>query len=160
MAKSHVLKDKAGRAAGYIMQLGGQIRCRVSLSQQAQAVLLYADGTTDAHSLNAGREESVFPDMEKTLVGAYVFSGSELLLYTDEMAKNTFLQAVQSKRQQHEQKAQPKPIVQTVPPEKTTWPKPEALPQRRWPPPACWDAEYVQGAWRALNQPSGKQDGA
>lgn len=154
MAKSHVFKDQSGSAAGYLLQAGGKIRIRASSG--GDATLLFDDGTTQVHGLCGSRDESVFPDAGKTLIGAYVQADGVLQMYTDERAKTAHAENEKSVQHRVKETASGQPAsdmqtVERVAPEE----KHVLLPQPRWPPPLCWEAEYVQGEWRSQDE-SGK----
>ena len=157
MGKSFVLKDEAGRPGGYLMQGLREICCRASgLTRQAQAVLLFEDGTAEAHALGDDREAR-WPDGGRLLRGGFVCSDGRLLLATGEEARGAFERLSMQKRAAKQEKrikaenaeepAQERTQETEAPPAPAQ--ETHAWPQRRWPPPPCWpQAVYAQGRWQ------------
>ena len=154
MGKSFVLKDAAGRPGGYLMQSMREICCRANaLTQQAQAVLLFEDGTSEEHALCGGQEER-WPGDGRMLRGGMICADGRMLLATGEEARGAFERMI---IQKHAAREKTQPRTENVPePVREQTQEPDvpaeaarAWPERRWPPPPCWpQAEYAQGCWQ------------
>lgn len=155
MGKSFVLKDAAGRPGGYLMQSMREICCRANaLTQQAQAVLLFEDGTSEEHAL-CGGQEARWPGDGRMLRGGMICADGRMLLATGEEARGAFERMMMKK---HAAREQTRPRTEESPePEQRQQTKNPAVPsgatrvwpERRWPPPPCWpQAEYAQGCWQ------------
>ena len=155
MGKSFVLKDAAGRPGGYLMQGMREICCRAgALTQQAEAVLLFEDGTAQAHAL-CGGQEAHWPEEGRALCGGFVCADGRLLLATGEEARGAFERMLMQKHAAQQEKRprteSPPERERTQRAKKPAGPAEETRgwPQRRWPPPPCWpQAEYAQGRWQ------------
>lgn len=154
MGKSFVLKDAAGRPGGYLMQGMREICCRAgALTQQAQAVLLFEDGTAEERTLSGGREAR-WPDDGRMLRGGFVCADGRLLLATGEEARGAFERMIMQKHAPREKKPPTTEKASEPAWEQTQRPDTPAgetrvWPERRWPPPPCWpQAQYAQGRWQ------------
>lgn len=182
MGKSFVFKDQSGAVRGYLVQGMGKLRCRAdALTAEGQLVLLYADGASSRHALTAGGAEQTLPDGGRTIDGAVVCAGGEPLLRTDERASAAYAQLFRRKEyagrapgRQNErgiqQKTEPEEECEKnerqskeereelreereSPHNEERDGSAESLPQRRWPPPACWPgAQYVHGRWQERDE--------
>ena len=154
MGKSFVLKDAAGHPGGYLMQGMREICCRAgALTQQAQAVLLFEDGTAEERTLCGGREAR-WPDDGRMLRDGFVCADGRLLLATGEEARGAFERRIMQKHAPLAEK--PTRIENASEPAREQTQGPDApagetrvWPERRWPPPPCRpQAEYAQGRWQ------------
>lgn len=179
MGGSFVLRDRGGRPAGYVMQGMGVVRCRAgALAQPGQLVLLRA-GETECRPMPADGQEQVWPDRGGALMGAYIASDGALLLDTGEAARQAFerarcrtpdaktmltsmtAQAEMGTADQPKETARPSQeraqeskeasvtSKEAAVTSKEAMPQRRSLPQRRWPPPPCWqEARYIDGQWQ------------
>lgn len=155
MGSSFVLRDRAGRPAGYVMQGMGVIRCRAGALAQTAGLTLLCGSETAWRALTGDGQEQTWPDDGRTLTGAYVASEDTLVLDTGEEARRAF------ERDRRSIAARAAPVrrsAETERPAAAERPvQTRSVPQRRWPPPPCWpEARYVDGRWQSpVDQTSG-----
>ena len=166
MGKSMLLKDEKNRPGGYVIASGTQITWRAQTDAPAQMINYFADGTQYLCNLIGGKEQSIDNNAEMT--GCCVVCREQVILSSDEKTRSAFLRQSTQKAHGEEQKSEKKereekPVsphlcsqenTQKKAAEKTT-----ALPQRRWPPPPCWeDACYLNGCWQETRTEEGMKD--
>ena len=167
MGKSTVLKDGSGRAAGYVMTGEAELLCRADLDAPAMLVMIYADGSRQEYPLAACKGEQRCFFAQKAWSGCYVFRDNVLLLVSCAHMRGEFERELLRRNAIHAQTDRPgaQRDAETKPEKKSaakTEMRPETneekqnrertenmLPQRRWPPPPCWDgARYRDGHWQ------------
>lgn len=154
MGKSMVLKDLSGHAAGYVRVSDREALCGVRLNGDAQLALVLADGSSQVFDLQTGAAEQRFSCERKAFTGYYVFRGKELLLISGENMRDAFARDQLLRRKEASSTAARtedvrKPAQQEIEAEAPKLRRQPDFPQRRWPPPPCWDeAQYIEGSWQ------------
>lgn len=149
-----VFKDMKNHPAGYIRESDGKTACRVRLTESAQIVLIFKDGSERMLEMERGEEERILACDVQGLCHAYVFRGETLLLATDAAARDAFRKrrsvwrrpACDERTRCHDEinAAQQTGGEQPVIEQKKTM---RPLPHRRWPPPNWTNASYLGGMW-------------
>lgn len=171
MNNSFLLKDKSGRASGYLMQCGKQIRLRTDVCRgEDKKIILYAaNGESESKLISdSGEEVSWESRIEKLKGAAVVTLKDEILLSTgkqiDEICSKESTKVLIQKRRNERiyetQKSSKKEVDQSEKeaaqiketaefPQKENKNRAKVWPDRRWPPPPCMtDAQYTDGKWR------------
>lgn len=156
VGKSVILKDRDHRLMGYVRTVDGGVVCRAQLDASAELAILFSDGTQNTFALDGMREQQ-FSCEGKQLRGCYVFRGDVLLFASDETMHREFdrhVRFVQKKEEacagqmddlQKQEECPEDRQEEKLEREK----KDSSLPQRRWPPPPCWEtACYGDGCWQ------------
>lgn len=163
MGKSFILKNRQGSTAGYLTEGLNAIHLRVDGVQPGQnAIFFYQDGTTSRTELEMDVREQACPHDGKALLGAVVVtedgsvmadSGAQMRTMYDanrrkssrqkeESSEQTALPPVFMEKQSDEQDLK-REIRQEAPCTAAA-----SFPERRWPPPPCWQgAAYKNGRW-------------
>lgn len=163
MKKSFLLKDRDGRACGYLQIQHRVLRCRITGASEngvQRDLILYSDAEqVERFSLALASEEQRFQlsmHEGKTVSGAVLLQDGHMHLTTDERTVQVYERS--RRRQEKAEKAKVQPAV-TIVSEKHTPPANDSVnelpeqraiewPQRRWPAPVCMtEAAYVQGRW-------------
>ena len=154
MGKSVVLKDLTRRLAGYVYAGKSGVSCRMPLDTPAQLIVLFSDGKQKEYTVDAGGTEQHFDGECGMMSGCYVFCRDELLLFSDETMRAAFekrrLSSASEENRNHVPAQRHEGEQLKSQPEKNKGPsaRESTFPQRRWPPPPCWDtAQYRQGSW-------------
>ena len=142
MGGSYILKDRSGKAAGYIQQVKGEIRFRVFKEDCSKGSVLirFLDGYTKTYEAERSGREYSWPGYDKKLMSACWISDGECLAATEAslLNENTSTAGVVCK----EQPSAPDQLLKCEKEETTV------MPERRWPPPSCCaEAEYKNGRW-------------
>jgi len=139
---------------GYLRETKEGLACRVPLSEPSGLVVLFSAGEQAQYDLSSGCGEQLLDCHGKTPAGGYVVCADALLFVTDEAARLAFerRRIKAAPRPASEDKKAAKPVGETAKAQRdervvmevdTPWP------DRRWPPPPCWDtAVYSLGAWQ------------
>ena len=167
MGKSVVLKDLEHRPQGYVRADCDSVICRAKLDAPAQLAVLLLNGEIRQYAID-GPQEQQFSCDGAQLSGCFVHREETLLLVSDETMQEEFTRH----RLRLHKKAETKPALrlgeqkengQTEKQEEKTKERQEEwkmelssignrekeLPQRRWPPPPCWEtACYRDGCWQ------------
>ena len=166
MGNSLLLRDEAGRMAGYVQLCAGTLRCRVTVgaAERAKLLVCYADGGAQTCDLSEDGGEQTWPAASGALRGACVLSGGHVLCATDGAARAAGRKALLDRQPRKPREVQEPPKahdeqendVYTI--QKTA--EEVAFPQRRWPPPPCLSgARYDGGTW-IISGEEGTQAGA
>lgn len=167
MGKSFILKDRAGSAAGYLTEGLGVMRLRVCGAKAGmQAIILYADQTIRRVDAAPDGQEKEWTHDGKEPAGAAIISAEGEIVADSGARARAAYDAYRRKdggakmNLRREETAQPPDSAaekKAVPDLRTTGrpaqsavmpPETESLPERRWPPPPCWEsAVYQQGRW-------------
>ena len=172
MGKYLLLKDSAHTPRGYLRETKEGVACRAPLSKPSRAVLLFSGGEQAQFDLCAGGDEQMLFCDGKNMSGGYVVSTGTLLFATDDAARRAFetdlikekacSERISSEKNSaetdmgglhmrvHEEKKRHEPETDGLKTDEGEAKEEEkAWPDRRWPPPPCWDtAVYRQGSWR------------
>lgn len=167
VGKSVVLKDLEQRPQGYVRADCDSVICRAKIGAPAQLVLLLSDGEIRLYTID-GTQEQRFSCDGAQMRGCFVHREEKLLLVSDdtmqgEFAQYSFRMHKKAERKSALQSGQQKEDGQTKKQEEKTKERQEeretkpllkrdrenALPQRRWPWPPCWEtACYRDGCWQ------------
>lgn len=160
MGKSFVFKTPGGRLVGFLQQNQGMIRCKAEAEAGTVLTLIDETGGLRTHTLNGDGVEQAWTDEGGTLVGAYALSEERLLFDSGAKAHQAALTALTRREKQKnavskpDSDREPRRVGSTAPPpsalrqEKYADGAAREWPQRRWPPPPCWQqAQYQQGKW-------------
>jgi len=153
VGKSAVLKDLFNHVAGYVVLSGESVLCRAQLNAPATLNIVFSDGTHGEYDLDAHGKEQRFSCEEKNMRGCYVFQKEELCLISDEAMRRAFEEQIRRSCAVDLRKRMPeREMEDLLLPEAQAQGNLESertLPQRRWPPPPCWDGIcYRNGCWQ------------
>lgn len=159
MVKSYMMKDASGKTAGYIQPVQDRVRYRVMKDSGGTADeiwLLFEDGTYLKRALNGSGEECECPLEGKKIRGGCVTCGGVCYAATNREARRWLdVKLKQEVRAACAHEEEPKPRETAEAPAKES-PKREKwyeMPQRRWPPPPCWQYScYKNGRWQENHQ--------
>ena len=173
MGKSVVLKDLEHCPQGYVRTDRDSVICRAKVDAPAQLSILFSDGEIRRYTID-GRQEQRFSCDAAQMRGCFVHRDEKLLLVSDETMHREFArQTLQMKKKAQPvlQPGKPEENGQTERLEEKQQEKQEGkqeeeleerksvlplkgdremeFPQRRWPPPPCWEtACYGDGRWQ------------
>ncbi|MBR5302605.1 MAG: hypothetical protein IKU38_07200 [Clostridia bacterium] len=153
MGRSVVLKDLLNRPEGYLLVFEKEMICRVPLKEAAQMALLFSDGSKEVCALSATSQEQRMAYPAKAMRGCCIFRDRQLLYISDDEMRRIFAELIQPVyRHADEKRAGEAPFLseqKNTPAEETVRNTKTDFPQRRWPPPPCWQAaRYVHGRWQ------------
>lgn len=167
MGNSLLIRDEAGRMAGYVQLCAGTLRCRVTsgAAERAKLLVCYADGGAQTCDLSADGGEQTWLAASGALRGACVLSGGHVLCATDDAARAAGRKALLDRQPRKPREAQEPPQAHDGQENGTcVIPKPAeevTFPQRRWPPPPCLSgARYDGGAWITRGEEGTQTDAA
>ena len=163
--KTFVLKDMAGSVAGYVRADHAGIYCRIWLNAPSSLAVVLTDGTQAEYALDAGTGEQFMSGDGELINGCYVFREESLILISDESMCMAFERHVRRKeRKGHMERntgdSQTKPSETLSRNMIAVCKETRSFPQRRWPPPPCWDeARYCQGSWQEVESQTYSETG-
>jgi len=152
MSGSYILKDRAGKPAGYLFKGFGGLRCGFSGAEDGMVmVLFYADGSHVTRPLDTTGAEQEWEDGGNSLIGAAIVKGDALVADTGREAEEAWERLLKG-RQKKKEKARSEEAEEQRKTEREPMEKNpagySALPQPRWPRPPCWKkAAYREGRW-------------
>lgn len=161
MGKNLILKDLSGVPAGYLFQGIRSLRCRVSQDGMGvELILFYADGKHQTREIAAADGEVEWEEAGGMLDGAVMVKGGVILAASDAPARERFkrlqLDVWTKAKEEHAPMKRTEKAYSFKEPAEEEEKKQEKqeqegdahFPERRWPPPPCWQsAVYDQGIW-------------
>lgn len=156
MGKCMVLKGKSGQAMGYVQQVQGQIRCRVNSSAsltEGTLWLFQKGGQCCEASVLCDGIEREWPVPQGEWVAACLCEKERRLADTGDEAVVLYRKETERRKKAQRKSAKPSgEPPQPIPTAEECSDPAEASafdwPQRRWPPPPCWEkAKYKGGEW-------------
>lgn len=151
LASSFLLRDENGRIGGYVVCGDQGIRSRLSGAPAQRTLRLRFEQETRDYAIFRGGDEQLIDSDRGQVISACVMEGGSVCLASD--WRKACLKTEENA-----------PVKHTGVPEEIDDSANETaaegthndgsdsegrnLPERRWPPPCCMRAEYVQGQWR------------
>jgi len=136
LGKSFVLKNREGKAVGYIQQREQGTRCMARTAEEsAQIWLCFENGTSRLCAYETAGEEVQWAVNGETLRGACLLENGICMADTGEAVRRAYANYIMERKQ-----AESKPPVQMQNPpaeRKKEHPAVRRLPVRRWPPNPC-----------------------
>lgn len=159
MSNSYLLRDSAGKAAGYILVGKDEICCKILESERQSVLRVYSERGMQAFVLQASCAEQSFPFYPGLIASAQIEAGGHVILATDWALIHQETDAIQVKdctRTGEETYAEHTTEKTSTADHKQNHQREEVIvnrghiwPERRWPPPACCpQAVYVHGVWQ------------